>query len=116
MAASLSVIADAQSLCAEGRFHAAASQLLDAFRASPEDAEIARELGAVMRASGDLQASVDYLERALSNNPTDARAVAEIVLAYHAMQKHEAASRILTRSLELGLRSDDLAGHLSDAA
>ena len=88
---------DARRLSAEGRFHAAASLLLEAFRADPENADVARELGATLRSSGDLQSAVEYLDRAHNGNPADARTVAELVLAYHAMNKHERASQVLIR-------------------
>lgn len=109
-------LADARRLCAEGRFHAAASVLLDAFRDAPNDAEIARELGTTMRASGDLASAINYLQRAHDVNPSDPRTVAELVLSYHAANEHDAASRVLIRSLSRGLRSEDLADHLRDAA
>ncbi|MAW61001.1 MAG: hypothetical protein CMJ94_09210 [Planctomycetes bacterium] len=116
MASSSATLADARRLCAEGRFHAAASVLLDAFRVQPEDSEILRELGVTMRASGDLESAIDYLQRAHNAEPTDARTVAELVLSYHAADQHDAASRVLVRSLERGLRSEELAVHLRAAA
>jgi len=116
MPSTSATLADARRLSAEGRFHAAASVLLEAFRTQPEDAEIARELGITMRASGDLESAIDYLERAYNVEPTDARTVAELVLSFHAAHRHGSASRVLIRSLERGLRSEDLADHLRDAA
>lgn len=116
MPSTSTTLADARRLSAEGRFHAAASVLLDAFRNFPDDAEIARELGITMRASGDLESAIDYLERAYNAEPTDARTVAELVLSFHAAHRHGSASRVLVRSLERGLRSEELAAHLRDAA
>lgn len=103
-------------MCAEGRFHAAASVLLDAFRSDPEDAEVALELGATMRACGDVPCAIEYLQRAHNVEPQDARTVAELVLSYHALDQHDAASHVLIRSLERGLRSEELAVHLRSAA
>jgi Flp pilus assembly protein TadD len=101
---------------AEGRFHAATSLLLDAFRGDPEDAEVARELGTTMRACGDFSCAIEYLQRAHNVEPQNARTVAELVLSYHALDQHDSASRVLIRSLALGLRSEELAVHLRDAA
>ncbi|MCH2101629.1 MAG: hypothetical protein MK209_06875 [Planctomycetes bacterium] len=116
MASSSATLANARRLSAEGRFHAAASVLLDAFRTKPEDTEILRELGITMRTSGDLESSIFYLQRAHNTEPTDARTVAELVLSFHAAQRHDSASHVLVRSLERGLRSEELAQHLRDAA
>lgn len=116
MRATPATLADARALCADGRFHAAASLLLDAFRDAPEDPEVARELGAVLRASGDLDGAVAYLERARDGAPDDPAVIAELVLAYHALQRHQEASRVLIRALASGLRGEDLAHVLRDAA
>lgn len=109
-------LTDARRLSAEGRFHAAASVLLEAFRTQPEDAEIARELGITMRASGDLESAIEYLERAYNVEPANPRTVAELVLSFHAAHRHDSASRVLIRSLARGLRSEELAEHLRKAA
>jgi Flp pilus assembly protein TadD len=116
MPSTSATLADARRLCAEGRFHAATNLLLDAFRSDPEDAAVARELGATMRACGDFSCAIEYLQRAHNVEPQDARTVAELVLSYHALDQHEYASQVLIRSLARGLRSEELAVHLREAA
>lgn len=116
MPSTSATLADARRMCAAGRFHAATDLLLDAFRSNPEDAEVALELGATMRACGDFSCAIEYLQRAHNVAPQDARTVAELVLSYHALDQHDAASRVLIRSLAIGLRSEELAEHLRDAA
>jgi predicted Zn-dependent protease len=116
MSATAQRIDDARLCCTEGRFHAAATLLLEAFRLDPCDGAVALELGVVMRASGDLQAAIDFLSRAHFADPVNPQAVAELVLTYHDLGWHHEASRVLVRSLEVGLRSEDLAQYMQQAA
>ena len=87
----------------EGRFVAAADFLLEAFRQEPENHEIARELGKVLRAVGDLEGAVAYLNRAWQHAPADPITVAELILALHELKRPGEAVNVMLRSLEAGL-------------
>jgi Flp pilus assembly protein TadD len=87
----------------EGRFVAAADFLLEAFRQEPENHEIARELGKVLRAVGDLEGAVAYLNRAWQHAPADPITVAELILALHELNRPGEAVNVMLRSLEAGL-------------
>ena len=87
----------------EGRFVAAADFLLEAFRQDPENYEIARELGKVLRAVGDLDGAVAYLKRAWQHAPTDPVTVSELILSLHDQGRRGEAVNVMLRSLEAGL-------------
>ncbi|NQU48217.1 MAG: tetratricopeptide repeat protein [Planctomycetes bacterium] len=110
------LIYDARRASADGRFHAAATILLEVFRHNPSDPAIALELGIVMRIAGDPASALEYLTRAYCADPANAQIVAELVLTYHDLGSHTEASQILIRSLNHGLQGDDLSAYLSQAA
>lgn len=88
---------------ADGRFVAAADLLLEAFRADPADHRVARELGTVLRAVGDLDGSIGYLRRAWHCEPADPATVAELVLALHDLGRADEAVKVMLASLDAGL-------------
>ena len=102
---STQILVDAQKCHEEGRFHAAANLLLAAFREDPENAHIARQLGLVMRAVGDLNGAVDYLSRAFQADPGDPETIAELILALHELGRFEDASAVLINSLNAGVQA-----------
>ncbi len=116
MSAASQQIYDARKASADGRFHAAATLLLDAFREFPEDPAIALELGIVMRTAGDPHSALDYLERAYCADPANPQIVAELVLTHHDLGLHDEASHVLIRSLNRGLEGEQLASYLRTAA
>ena len=65
----------AQCLQNEGRFLAAADLLLEDFRQNPWDSMVARELGSVLHATGNLIAAQEYLVRAHHADPSDDRII-----------------------------------------
>ena len=87
----------------EGRFVAAADFLLEAFRQDPENHQIARELGKVLRAVGDLEGAVAYLKRAWQHAPTDPITVSELILSLHEQDRPGEAVNVMLRSLEASL-------------
>ena len=98
------ILVDAQKCHEEGRFHAAANLLLVAFRTDPENAHIARKLGVVMRAVGDLNGAVDYLSRAFQSDPGDPDTISELILALHELGRFEDASTVLLNGLDAGVQ------------
>ena len=94
---------------ADGRFVAAADLLLEAFRESPGDHRIARELGKVLRSVGDLDGSVGYLKRAWHCEPADPITVAELVLALHDLGRADDAVKVMLASLDAGLEESGFA-------
>lgn len=116
MSAASQQIYDARKASADGRFHAAATLLLEAFRQNPEDPAIALELGIVMRTAGDPAGALEYLSRAYCADPSNAQIVAELVLTHHDLGLHDEASHVLVRSLNRGLEGEELASYLRSAA
>ncbi len=97
----------------EGRFHTAADLLLEAYRQNPADPAVARELGFLLHAVGDLAGAARFLHRAYQGDPTDSETVAEYVLVLYDQGKGKDASHLLVSSLEQGVIPEDLAKHLS---
>ena len=116
MTATTQQIYDARRCCSEGRFHAAASMLLEAFRKDPNNGAVALELGVVMRAVGDPSGALEYLTRAYFADPSNPQIVAELVLTHHDLGSHDEASTLLVRSLNIGLEGEALARYLQSAA
>jgi len=112
---STQILADAQKCHKEGRFHAAANLLLAAFRADPENPNIARQLGVVMRAVGDLNGAVDFLSRSFQADPSDPETIAELILALHELGRFEDASAVLLNSLNAGVQAQVFAEALHAA-
>lgn len=96
----------------EGRFVAAADCLLEAFRQDPDNASVCRELGKVLRAVGDLEGAVSYLERAWQQAPADPTTVAELILALHDLERPGEAVHVMLRALDAGLDDTDFAINL----
>lgn len=101
-------------LLQEGRFHAAADVLLEAFREDPENAEVTRELGTVLGVIGDTEGAVDFLRRSHFSNPRDPQTVAELVLRLREMRRDDDAARALLFSLGADLAPEQIVGYLTD--
>ena len=110
------ILNNAQKHHEEGRFHAAASLLLKAFRSDPENAEIAHQLGMVMRAVGNMPAAVEYLSRSYHANPTNTETITELVLALYEVERFEDASIVLMNGLKLGIDAKAFATSIIEAA
>jgi Flp pilus assembly protein TadD len=87
----------------QGRFAAAADLLLAAFRSDPGRHEVPREIGRLLRATGDPMGAVSYLTRAWHLEPADGLTVAELVLALHELGRPDDATQVMLASLDAGL-------------
>jgi tetratricopeptide (TPR) repeat protein len=103
----------AQSLQDQGRFLAAADILLEDFRQDPWDSIVARELGCVLHAAGDLVSAQEYLVRAHHANPSDARALSELVLVLRERDMSDEAAGFLLAGLNAGANPQEISGNLA---
>ena len=115
MTSTKETLSQARQCHEDGRFHAAADLLLEAYRKSPADPAVARELGFLLHSVGDLAGAARFLHRAYQGDPTDSETVAEYVLVLHSQGRGEEASHLLVASLEQGLIPEELAKRLAAA-
>lgn len=93
---------------AELRGDAARSATLyrEALDSDPTDASLLQDLGRVLRKAGDLEGSVEILERALRVFPADGRARLELAKTFIDLGKPNEALEQLDRSLEIWAEAD----------
>ncbi|MBO46696.1 MAG: hypothetical protein CMJ96_07350 [Planctomycetes bacterium] len=103
----------AQCLQNEGRFLAAADLLLEDFRQNPWDSMVARELGSVLHATGNLIAAQEYLVRAHHADPSDARSLSELVLVLRERGMPDEAAGFLLAGLNAGADPSEISASLA---
>lgn len=86
----------------QGRFVAAADLLLDAFREDPEQSGVARDLGLVLHAVGDLDGACDYLIRAHHMDPTESTTLIWLVQVLQELGRPQDAAQFLVAGLSAG--------------
>ncbi len=86
----------------EGRFFAATDLLLQVFRNTPEDPEVAFELGAVLHAAGDSQNALTFLLRAHHVDPSNESTVAELVQVLRQLERDDEAAHLLLAGVDAG--------------
>jgi tetratricopeptide (TPR) repeat protein len=110
------LLAYAQRCHSEGRFLAAADFLLEAFRNHPEDPNVSRELGKVLRSVGDTEGAITYLKRSWQHDSSCPDTVSELILALHEVHREDEAVSVMLRSLEAGLDETEFANCIVDGA